>query len=139
MNRQTVGFVGSALLVVGVFMPMISLPILGSMNYFQNGEGDGTFVLILGVLSAVAVARQRYGALWLTGGASLALLTYAFATFQSRVSDVKANMGSGREDNPFEGFANALLGTVQLQWGFAVLVIGAVMVMVAANMKPASA
>jgi hypothetical protein len=117
-------------------MPIVSIPIVGQMNYFQNGHGDGTIVLILGALSAVAVAAQKYQALWITGLGSLGVLAYTFFNFESKISDAKASMGTQLEGNPFRGLADAMIGTVQLQWGWGVLVVGAIMVLAAANMKP---
>ncbi len=136
MNRQTVGFVGSALLVVGVFTPLIVLPLVGGVNYFQHGEGDGKFVLILGVLSAMAVRKQRYRALWLTGIASLALVTSAFVSFRAKLAEAKASMAADLGGSAFREFSERLVGPAQLSWGFAVLVIGAVMLLAAASMKP---
>jgi len=38
---------GSILLAFGVFAPLVSIPMLGHLNYFRNGQGDGVIVLIL--------------------------------------------------------------------------------------------
>jgi hypothetical protein len=42
-NRRLLGILGSTLLFVGVFMPIVKLPIVGDMNYFANGKWDGIF------------------------------------------------------------------------------------------------
>ena len=39
--RKIIGLSGAVILFVGVFCPIISMPIMGSMNYFQNGKADG--------------------------------------------------------------------------------------------------
>ena len=36
------GFAGAAALAFGVFCPIARVPIVGSVNYFRNGTGDGT-------------------------------------------------------------------------------------------------
>jgi len=42
MNRkQLFGLIGSIVLFVGVFAPVVSVPIVGNMNYFQNGKVTG--------------------------------------------------------------------------------------------------
>ena len=46
-RRQIIGLLGCVLLFVGVFMPIVSVPVAGSMNYFKNGHGDGVLILIL--------------------------------------------------------------------------------------------
>lgn len=35
------GVIGSIVLFIAVFMPLFSVPIVGNVNYFQNGKGDG--------------------------------------------------------------------------------------------------
>jgi hypothetical protein len=50
-TRQLIGFLGSALLFLGVFLPIVKLPIVGDLNYFANGRGDGVLVLVLAVIS----------------------------------------------------------------------------------------
>jgi hypothetical protein len=40
-------------------------------------------------------------------------------------------------DNPFRGIAEAMAGSVQLQWGWAVLVVGSVLLLVAAFSRDA--
>ena len=45
-TKQLLGLIGFIFLFVGVFAPIISVPIIGNMNYFQNGSTSkepGTF------------------------------------------------------------------------------------------------
>jgi hypothetical protein len=62
-KRQTIGLAGVAALAIGVFVPLVSLPIVGSLTYFNNGKGDGIIVLALAVISALIVLAKRYRAL----------------------------------------------------------------------------
>ena len=43
------------------------------------------------------------------------------------MSDIKSEMNAELEGNPFAGIAEAMVGTIQLQWGWAVMVIGIVL------------
>ena len=70
-NRQLVGFLGSALLFLGVFLPIVKLPIVGDLNYFANGRGDGVVVLVLAVISFGLVLFRWYWELWITPRLSL--------------------------------------------------------------------
>lgn len=58
--KQLLGLIGSIVLFIGVFTPIVSIPLIGEMNYFQNGKGDGTIVLILAVISFILVLAQQY-------------------------------------------------------------------------------
>jgi len=136
MNRKhQLGIAGSIILFVGVFMPIISVPIMGYTNYLQNGKGDGTAVLVLAVLSFFLVVAKKYTALWLTGLASLVVILTSLVSVLSKISDAKQRMGSDLSDNPFKDLANIATQSIQLQWGWAVLIVGAGMLIACAALK----
>ena len=66
-TKQLLGLIGSIVLFIGVFTPIVSVPIMGNMNYFQNGQVDGTIVLIFAVISLVLVLAKKFKGFWFTG------------------------------------------------------------------------
>lgn len=134
-TKQIIGLCGSLILFIGVFTPIVSAPFIGNMNYFQNGKGDGTFLIILAVISFILVLTKKYRALWATGLFSFAILAFTFINFQMKISDMKADMNSELAGNPFRGLAEIAMHSVQLQWGWAVLIVGATLVIVCAAIK----
>ncbi len=134
-RQQMFGIIGSIVLFVGVFTPIISVPVVGSLNYFQNGKGDGVIVLVLAVISMVLVLAKRYGGLWFTGVGSLALMLFTFVNFQVRVSQMREEMETKLAGNPFRGIADVAMQSIQIQWGWAVLIIGAALLITAAAMR----
>jgi hypothetical protein len=134
-RKQILGLAGSIVLFVGVFAPIVSLPIVGSMNYFQNGQGDGVIVLILAVLSLVLVLLKRYRWLWLTGLLSLGMLVYTFDNFRMKMAQMTADMETKMANNPFKGIASTAMQSVQIQWGWALLIVGAGLLIAAAAVK----
>ncbi|CAO1665077.1 hypothetical protein NYA30BAC_02536 [Halomonas sp. NYA30] len=120
-TKQLLGLIGSIILFIGVFTPIVSVPIMGNMNYFQNGKGDGTIVLILAVISLVLVLANKYKGLWFTGIGSLGVMLFTFINFQSKMSQAKADMETELAGNPFRGLADMAMQSVQLQWGWALM------------------
>lgn len=124
-DSKTVALVGAVLLFVGAFMPIVSMPIIGSLNYFQNGRGDGVIIVLLALATmALAMTNRTRHVVW-TGLAAMAVLLFTFVRFQSAMTDARASMDTDLADNPFRGLAEAAIGSVQMQWGWAVLVLGA--------------
>lgn len=134
-TKQLLGLIGSIILFIGVFAPIVSIPIMGNMNYFQNGKGDGTIVLVLAVVSLVLVLVKKYNGLWFTGLGSLAVMAFTFINFQMKMSEAKAQMETELAGNPFRGLADIAMQSVQLQWGWALLVVGAALVIASAAIK----
>jgi len=134
-TKQMLGLIGSIVLFIGVFTPIVSVPFMGNMNYFQNGKGDGTLILILAVVSLVLVLNKNYKGLWLTGVGSVAVMAFTFINFQMKMSEIKSEMESALDGNPFRGFADMAMQSVQLQWGWALLIVGAGLVIAGAALK----
>ena len=51
------------------------------------------------------------------------------------MSQFKAEMELELTDNPFRGLADMAISSVQLQWGWALLVVGAALVIISAALK----
>ena len=83
-TKQMLGLIGSVVLFIGVFAPIVSVPIMGNINYFQNGQGDGMIILVLAAISLILVLMEKYKALWFTGSASLAVLLFTLVNFSNK-------------------------------------------------------
>jgi tetratricopeptide (TPR) repeat protein len=117
LGQPVLGLVGSGLMFVGVFVPLVKAPVWGTVNYFHNGRGDGVILLVLALVSVILIAAKVYQGLWFTGLGSLALLAFTFVSFQVAMGELA--------DNPFSDW-------VELQWGWAVLILGALLTTAAA-------
>jgi hypothetical protein len=133
--RHLLGLTGSLVLALGVFMPILSVPIVGSVNYFRNGEGDGTLVLVLALVSLLLTLRYRYEWLLTTGLTSLAMLVFTFVNLRIKISGMNADIESQLAGNPFRGLADIAIQSVQIQWGWIVLVIGSALLVAAASLR----
>ncbi|MCJ7545331.1 MAG: hypothetical protein MUP30_00685 [Deltaproteobacteria bacterium] len=130
---QLLGLIGSILLCVGVFMPILSLPFVGAVNYFNNGKGDGVIILILAAFSLFLSLYKKLKALWLTGLASLGVLLYTFIGILVTLSQAQADINRDLADNPFKGLADLALQSIHIQWGWVVLFGGAILLILAAQ------
>ncbi len=130
--KMWLGIVGSVVLFVGVFTPIISFPIVGNVNLFQNGNGVGVVVLALAGISLVLTLMKIYVGLWLTGLSSLAIMGMTFVNFHLVMAKAKSEMETELQGNPFRGLTDAAMLATQLQWGWALLVVGAGLVIASA-------
>ena len=136
-KRKVLGLAGAGLLLLGVFTPIISFPIMGSLNYIQNGEPEGIIVILLAVISFVLVLINQYKALYVTGAGALGLLALTLINFEHRVSDagnrIQIDLSA---DNPFKDFGNLGYHSAELQWGWVILALGGLLIVAAAYAKP---
>ena len=113
-RRQIFGLVGSGLLILGTFLPLASVPIVGSINYFKNGQGDGVFIIGFGTLAIVFTLIKRYKLLWIPAILSIALLIYV------------AQEMSGSSSGIF---------SISMEWGWLVMFAGGILLVLAALIK----
>jgi LysM repeat protein len=89
---------------VGVFAPIASAPLIGSVNYFGVANRDGVLIFLLSIAALILSLKKKYKPLLAAGGLSLALLLLTLT---------RAVLGLRGTPSNF-----------QVQWGWAILVIG---------------
>lgn len=132
-TRQMIGLMGCIMLFIGVFTPLIKVPFIGEINYIANGKGDGIIILILAVISLFLVLGKNYKGLYFTGFCSASLMIFTYVNIQSRISEMKQGLNKTLSGNPFKELADAAAQAVQIQWGWAFLIIGVILLFVAAS------
>jgi len=133
--RKITGLSGAAILFVGVFCPIISMPIMGSINYYQNGKVDGVIVIIAAAIAGLLCVAGKYRLLLLPGVGSAVTLAITYYNFSSKMNEAKESFKSELSDNFFKGLTDAAFQAVQFQWGWAILILGAVLIIAAGLMK----
>lgn len=67
-KSQLVGFVGAITLLIGVFLPVVSMPIVGSISLLNNGKSDGAVLLGLAITSMILILLNKIRLTLVTGG-----------------------------------------------------------------------
>jgi hypothetical protein len=112
---------GAGLLFLGAFSPIFSVPVVGSHTFMQNGSAEGVTVIACAAAAAFLALTRKYELLLIPGVAALILIAFSYISFRSE-------LGDAGDDIPFTEIRKVALGSVQLQWGWAVLVLGALLV-----------
>src|SRR5215510_2717681 len=134
-SRQLVGLTGALVLFIGVFTPILSVPTVGYINYFQNEKIDGVVILSLASISFLLLLTKQYRGLWFTGLVSLAVLLFTFINLQIRISEIKESLGVELAGSRSPGLADWAVRSVQIEWGWSLLTIGAAFIVWAAADK----
>lgn len=131
-NSKVIALVGAGMLAIGTFLPLVRVPKMGTISYIGNGSGDGVIVLVLAAVAAGLALLGRVKHVVWPGLLSLALIAFTYFGLQSRLSEARLKIrAEAGEDNPFGGLAEAATNAIQLEFGWAVLVFGALIVIAA--------
>jgi|GEM_PF-659425 len=109
---RVVGALGAIVLFVGAFLPIFSVPIAGSVNYFRNGTGDGQVIVVIAIISLVLVLLRKTKWLSVPGLISFGFLFRTFIDHQLALMIAEAGCG------------DELARRTQLEWGWPALVVG---------------
>lgn len=126
-SSMILGYIGASLMFLGVFLPAIELPLGKSMSYFNGGKGDGTFLILVAILAFYYVFRQSRRGLFVAGLTGVLLIGADLIQTTSKVAEHKSRLAAS------SNFAR-FIGDVSVGYGFAVMSIGAVLVIIAALM-----
>ncbi|MBM3300568.1 MAG: hypothetical protein FJY85_11495 [Deltaproteobacteria bacterium] len=152
--------VGAVFLLIGVFAPIVSVPGLGSLNYFQVGSVTkglavcGHMLVALAVISLGLVILGKQVWLWLPGLGSLVLFLYTYARYRGltrdlsiRVQYLTSSLESGLAVQPGTAEPPGVSGSlgdqtlsrlpdlVRLDWGWGLLIVGATLLLTAAVLR----
>ena len=119
--------IGSVLVILGCFAPLMTLPIVGSLTYFAGGRGDGTFAMGLAVIAAILALAGKPRWSIVPGILELVLITFTLVSLYSRLSDLGPATEARLEGNPFKDVAGAMVKTIGFSWGWVPLYVGALM------------
>lgn len=126
MKQKVLALVGGALLVIGLFVPVATLPAIGGVNLFSGGTNEIALgLLLLAIFAGALAGTGRLRPLRWVGGAAVAILLYVFVRVQVSLSQFRSAMMEDAGALPYPLPGRAALNTFQLQGGWLLLAAGA--------------
>lgn len=131
-TARILALIGAISLFIGVFMPIVSIPILGNRSYLSLWRGDAIVLICVAFLSLLLVLARSYRFLLLPGCFSLFLIVYTYLRLQRRLNATIEEVKSGLAGNPFAELGISIFESIQIEWGFGFLIVGPVLIITAA-------
>jgi len=133
--KQIISIIGLVVLFIGIFSPVVSVPMIGNINYFHQQQTSATILLIMIAFSLIFILHRMFVRLFIASMLSLVIVLVGFFELYFKISDVKQEMSRDLAGNPFRGFVDLAMSTIQIQWGWVLLILGAILVMISSVMK----
>lgn len=132
-KAQLIGVLGSILLLIGVFLPIVQIPIVGSVALFVGLKSYGSIVLLLAVLSFFLILYNQAKTLLLAGTTALSLILYNLYKANEYVNRIQDKAEAQINDSMFGGLAVAMSQSVKLEFGWLFLIAGSICILSAAT------
>jgi hypothetical protein len=134
-QKKAIGLVGAFCLFIGVLTPILSVPFLGTLTLLNNDTEIAYTIMCLALLSVIVVLTNKNEGVWYSGIMSSLLILFAFTRYTSKLAEMKLNMNAQLDGNPFRWLTDAVMQSVQLQWGWGILFLGAILIVTCAAIK----
>jgi hypothetical protein len=93
--QQPLALTGCGIIALSVFLPIYRIhlgtiaffsdgvPILSTVTFYGDGNGDGIFILVLAAVSVFFILANKYWGLWITGSGILFFMAFNLINFFS--------------------------------------------------------
>lgn len=126
--------VAAAGMALGAFCPIVRFPVVGSVNYVMGGRGDGIFVVgCSAAIIALVISGYRRTTGILAAGA-LFMMLMSVVQIAAKLSKAQADLA--KDSGPFSGLTTLIANSVGLEWGWLLLIGGALAIVILALLAP---
>jgi hypothetical protein len=113
-RNNLIGFIGSVLLIISVFTPVVNKPFGGDMSFIAKWSRAGVLLLMIGFLSGVITFFGKVKLLWVPALLATIILFYHLFVLNGQIDDF--TLGNS--------FLKASFKSVySMQWGWVPLFI----------------
>lgn len=127
LPRSAVPFVliGIGALVIGLFAPAMSLPIVGGIHFFGSPGSEWCIAFYVSiVLAAISIMKSSRTVALLAGVIGVVTTAIFIVGFQLRKDDMLARATADAGNGIGSSIVEAGINAMQLEWGVAVLIVG---------------
>jgi hypothetical protein len=133
--RQAVALLGSVLLIVGVFVPILGVPIFHDKSMMTLRPYVGLTILGLAVLTVLIVLIRKLRWLYVPGVIAVALVAYTPLAMQAQKDSIQSDIKSHVASMP-GGLAGRFVGATSLKYGWTLMMLGAGLVLAVPLLGP---
>lgn len=143
MDKKMIVLIGAAVTIVGLFLPIVNLPIVGSINLLMppTGIGDGIFVLIFAVIAGVlALLGHVKHAVW-PAICAIGFTAFKFFQLKGPMDEAAERVAALTAGNPQAAeYLNQMGGGASMNMlGWLVIIVGCIVMLVGGAMAWKSA
>ena len=130
-NGRTLGLIGSLLLLAGLFLPLFGVPVLGAITFYANAPMQALIVGALALASAAVAAAGHLRWLVATGLGAFGVMAATYVRARASLERMREVEGDGIQAEILRTLIDRAADSVTVEWGWAVLILGAGMVTLA--------
>lgn len=134
-TRQIIALMGGYLLVVGIFCPIISMPMVGYVSFFSLMKYGSYAIAAVGASAISFGFRKQFKGLYISFIVGFGIISYYLINLCIYLDNTKKLKGlvlDGNVNIKREAAQKLFADLTQVQWGWAILFMGIFLMLTAA-------
>lgn len=127
-DSRSFALIGAVLMVFGLFAPLFTAPILGTITYFDNARTEAVILLLLGLAAAFLAGTGRTRFCIVPGLAAFGVMVLTWVQAQTALERLREDFGDGFEGEIARALLDRAAEAVRPEWGWALLILGAALI-----------
>jgi hypothetical protein len=131
-HKRWLGFLGVFLMIIGIFLPIVKIPVIGNVHLFSHASEAAIILFIFAFISILTLIKGSFKLLWITGVACTITISATMYTTHSRIRafQVKDDLEVGAADLVI----HALASNCKWDIGLFTMSLGVVLLFAAAGL-----
>lgn len=125
---KNVQLIGLILVIVGSFLPLLNIPLIGNWNYWKIDPYLASIVWILCAISFYLIQKEKLKATRIVSGIIMVLFVFTIIAIKMKSNDFFSFL-------PFKSWQSAFSGIVKISWGWSILFVGTILMLVGFRKK----
>lgn len=127
-KMKNIQLVGLILVVVGSFLPLVHVPIIGNWNFWKLDQRLAIMCYLLAAMALGGIATNNTRFVKIIGVLFIILFSFTILATKYQAFSYFSFL-------PFKSWTETLASTVKLKWGWAVEFLGAIIMLIATKKK----
>lgn len=125
---KNIQLIGLILVVVGSFLPLVHVPIIGNWNFWKLDQRLAIMCYLLASMALGGIATNNTRFVKIIGTLFIVLFSFTILATKYQAFSYFSFL-------PFKSWTETLASTVKLKWGWAVEFLGAIIMLFATKKK----
>jgi len=123
--QRIAGLVGAVLMGIGVFLPLVSIPIMHDDSYYDISRSGAIIMLVLSGLTILISIWGRFRLMYVTGLVAVGLMVLTYVKIDQRKTAAQSELKQRVIDMPLKNLSHNLISSVGLKYGWPMMMVGA--------------
>lgn len=124
ISKLVLAILGGVFLLIGPFSPILAIPVVGNINYIQLSQLASVAIIVLSITGVASAVIRWHEVVLFASIVVIGAIVIPFVYIWQGLSELRKL--ASEQGGLFAGLATAMVDSVQMSWGWIILILGSV-------------